>query len=182
MCQEKRLNPLNFYPPKIDLSLLKLYPNSEERLAYHNTIYHLQLTVFYAISGGLILIFISILSLLFSACCRNKCKYLAIYYYGFWTFFAWLFIITGLLVFAFIWLLKNEILLDDEKNSEFDIMIHLRNPSLRYFGFFGQSFWLACGAAFTSFVSLLLSCCFCCTMGSSRSENKEYEIMQMHNY
>ncbi|CAF2033568.1 unnamed protein product [Rotaria magnacalcarata] len=87
-----------------------------------------------------------------------------------------------LLLFACTWIWKKEILLDYEKNLPFDIMIHQRNPSLKDLEYFGLSFWLACGAALTTFLGLLLSCCFCCKIGSSRSENKEYEIMQMHSY
>jgi len=61
-------------------------------------------------------------------------------------------------------------------------MIHQNNSSLRNLQFFGLSFWLACGAALATFIGLLLSYCICCTIGSSRSDDKEYEIMHMQNY
>ncbi|CAF3583878.1 unnamed protein product [Rotaria socialis] len=181
-CEEKRLNPFKIHLPSIDLSLLELYPSPKQRTFYLATIYYSQLIVFYCISSGLICIFLSIISLFFFACCRQKCRHTLFYFYGLWIFLACLCICIGLLLFACTWIWKKEILLDHEKNLPFDIMIHQRNPSLKDLEYFGLSFWLACGAALATFLGLLLSCCFCCTIGSSRSENKEYEIMQMHSY
>jgi len=69
-----------------------------------------------------------------------------------------------------------------KKSLSIEIKIHERNPTLRHIEFFGLSFWLTCGAALASFIGFLLSYCVCCTIGSSRADDKEYEIMQMHNY
>ncbi len=182
LCEEKRFNPFNIYPPKLEPSLLDTYPHAGQRMEYLNLIYYLRLIVFYGIAGGLIFIFFSIISLFFSACCRHKCRNVAFYLYGVWTLFAWLFICIGLISFVNIWIWRREILLDYERNVPFDTMIHERNPSLQSLEFFGLSFWLACGAALSTFIGLLLSCCVCCTFASSRSDNKEYEIMHMQNY
>jgi hypothetical protein len=151
-------------------------------MEYVNLIFYLRLIVFYGIAGGLIFLFFSIIALFFSACCRHKCKNVPFYFHGIWTLFAWLLICLGLLSFVNIWIWRREILLDYERNSAFDTMIHERNPSLQNLEFFGLSFWLACGAALATFIGLLLSCCICCKIGSSRSDNKEYEIMHMQTY
>jgi hypothetical protein len=95
---------------------------------------------------------------------------------------AWLVILTALISFVFIWLWQKQTVLDPDKSLAADIDIHERNPTLRHIEFFGLSFWLACGAALSTFIGLLLSYCVCCTIGSSRADDKEYEIMQMHNY
>jgi hypothetical protein len=95
---------------------------------------------------------------------------------------AWLLILTALISFAFIWLWQKQTVIDEEKSLPIDIMIHERNPTLRRIEFFGLSYWLACGAALATFIGLLLSYCACCTIGSSRADDKEYEIMQMHTY
>ena len=96
---------------------------------------------------------------------------------------AWLVISIGLLSFVFIWIWQKQTVLDPEKSLLLDIDIHERNPTLRHVEFFGLSFWLACGAALSTFVGLLLSYCVCCTIGSSRADDKEYEIMHMqHTY
>jgi len=95
---------------------------------------------------------------------------------------AWLIILKALISFVFIWLWQKQTVLDPEKSLASEIDIHERNPTLRHIEFFGLSFWLACGAALATFIGLLLSCCICCTISSSRSENKEYEIMHMQNY
>ena len=144
--------------------------------------HYLKLIVFYGFAGGLVLIFFSIISLFFYACCRQKCSNLPFYFYGLWTLLAWLLISIALVSFVNIWIWEREILLDDERNLSYETMIHRLNPSLQNLEFFGLSFWLACGSALTTFAGLLLSCCICCTIGSARSENKEYEIMHMQNY
>ncbi len=182
LCEEKHFNPFNINPPKIDSSLLEFYSHPNQRIEYLNLIHYLRLIVFYGILCGLILIIFSIISLFFSVCCRQKCINIPFYFYGLWTLFAWLFISIGLIAFVNIWIWKKEILLDDERNLPYETMIHRLNPSLQNLEFFGLSFWLACGAILSTFISLLLSCCICCTMSSSRSENKEYEIMHMQNY
>jgi hypothetical protein len=147
-----------------------------------NILHYLQLIVFYGITGGLVFIFLSMVSLLFVACCRNKCLSLPFCCYGLWILFACLFICTALLSFVNMWFWKKELVGDYERNLSFEIMIHEKNPSLRNLEFFGLSFWLACGAALATFIGLLLSCCICCKIGSSRSDNKEYEIMHMQTY
>jgi hypothetical protein len=182
LCEEQRFNPFNIYPPKIDSSSLESYSNPQLRIEYLNLIHYLQLIVFYGIAGGLIFIFFSIISLFFYACCHQKCMNIPFYFYGLWTLFAWLLISIALISFVNIWIWKREILIDDERNLSIETMIHKRNPSLQNLEFFGLSFWLACGAGLMTFISLLLSCCICCTIGSARSENKEYEIMHMQNY
>ncbi|CAF0855242.1 unnamed protein product [Rotaria sordida] len=182
LCEEKYFNPFNIYPPKIDSSLLELYPYPNQRIIYLNLIYYLQLCVFYGITSGLIFIFLSIISLFFIACCHHKYRSVPFYFYNLWILLSCLSICIGLLSFVFIWIWKKEILLDYEKNSPLNIMIYERNPTLQNLEFFGLSFWLGCGAALTTFICLLLSCCICCTIGSSRSDNKEYEIMHMQSY
>ncbi len=182
LCEEKHYNPFNIYPPKVDSLSLESYLNPNQRLEYLKLIHYLKLIVFYGITGGLILIFLSIISLFFFVCCRHKCINVPFYFYGLWTLFAWLFISIALISFVNIWIWKKEILIDEQRNSLFETMIYKMNPSLQNLEFFGLSFWLACGSALTTFISLLLSCCICCKIGSSRSENKEYEIMQMQNY
>ncbi|CAF2403283.1 unnamed protein product [Rotaria sp. Silwood2] len=182
LCEEKHFNPFNIYPPKIDLSLFQLYPYPNQRITYLNLIYYLKLSVFYGITSGLMFIFLSIISLFFVACCHHKCRRVPFYFYNLWMLLAWLCICMGLLSFVYIWILKKEILLDYERNIPLNIMIYERNPTLQNLEFFGLSFWLACSAALTTFFCLLLSCCICCTIGSSRSDNKEYEIMQMQSY
>jgi hypothetical protein len=182
LCEEKRFNPFHIHPPKIDSLLLESYTHPTHRQEYLNLIYYIQLVVFYGIAGGLIWIFFSIISLFFLICCREKCRNIPFYIYGLWTLLAWLFITIALILFVYIWILKKETLLDDEKSLSYETMIHKMNPSLQNLEFFGLSFWLACGAALTTFIGLLLSCCICCTLGSSRSDNKEYEIIHMQNY
>ena len=179
---EQRFNPLNFYPPKFDLSSLESYSHPNQRLEYLNLLFYLQLIVFYGITGGLVFIFFSMISLIFFACCHRKYISIPFYLYGLWTLLAWIFISIALISFVNIWFWKKELIDDYERNLAFQIMIHEKNPSLRYLEFFGLSFWLACGSALTTFIALLLSCCICCTIGSSRADDKEYEIMHMQNY
>ncbi len=182
LCEEKRFNPFHIHPPKIDSSLLESYIHPTQRLEHLNLMHYLQFIIFYGIAGGLIWIFFSIISLFFLICCREKCRNIPFYIYGLWTLLAWLFITIALILFVYIWILKKETLLDDEKSLSYETMIHKMNPSLQNLEFFGLSFWLACGSALGTFIGLLLSCCICCTINSSRSENKEYEIMHMQNY
>jgi hypothetical protein len=181
-CIQERFNPLRFYPPKINSTILEAYSNPNLRLDYLNLIYYLKLIVFYGIAGGLIFLLLAVLSLFFSGCCRQRCISIPFYFYGFWMLLAWLVITTALIAFVFIWLWQKQTVLDPEKSLASEIDIHERNPTLRHIEFFGLSFWLACGAALATFIGLLLSYCACCTVGSSRAEDKEYEIMQMHNY
>jgi hypothetical protein len=181
-CQEKRFNPFKFYPPTVDSSVTDLYPNFDQRVQYHNYMHYFQFTAFYGVAGGIIFLFFAIISLFFVACCRHKCLSIPFYFYGLWILLAWVSICSALLTFVSMWFWKKQNLLDYENNSPLDIMIYQRNPSLQDVEFFGLSFWLACGAALATFIGLLLSCCVCCTIGSSRSENKEYEIMHMQNY
>lgn len=182
LCEVKRFNPFNMHPPTLNISLSESYPSPNQRVMYHNLMYYLKLIVFYGITTGLMCIFMSIMSLLFFACCRYKCRSAPFYFYGFWTLLAWLLICIALLSFVYIWLCKEAVLLDYEKYTDGELMIHQRKPMLRNLEFFGLSFWLACGAALATFLGLLLSCCMCCTSSSSRSENKEYEIMHMQSY
>ena len=169
LCEEKRFNPLNIHPGKFD------------RL-HHNLFHYLQLIIFYSLFSGLILIFLSIMAILGSMCCRDKYRNLPFYFYGILVLMAWLFLSIALIALVNIWIWKRGILTEYERNSPLETMIYQLNPSLHKLEFFGLSFWFACGATFTTFLGLLLSCCISCTMTSSRSENKEYEIMHMHNY
>ncbi|CAF1428031.1 unnamed protein product [Adineta ricciae] len=182
LCHEKRFNPFIFYPPKIDPRLLESYPHPNQRTEYLNFMFYLQLVAFYCVASGLIFLFLAIISLFFFACCRDKCISVPFCLYGMWTLLAWIAICAALLAFVGMWLWKKHNLSDYENNPPLDIMIYQRNPSLQYVEFFGLSFWLACGAALVAFIGVLLSCCVCFTVGSSRSENKEYEIMHMQNY
>ena len=179
---EQRFNPLRINPPTIDPSLLESYPNPNQRIEYLNLIYYLQLSVFYGITGGLIFLVLAVVTLFFFGCCRRRCIAVPFYFYGLWMLLAWLLILTALIAFLFIWLWQKQTILEAGKALPSDIMIHERNPTLRNVEFFGLSFWLACGAALATFIGLLLSYCICCTIGSSRADDKEYEIMQMHNY
>jgi len=181
-CMEKRFNPLRFHPPTVKSSSLESYSNPNKRIEYLNLIFYLQLIVFYGIIGGLIFLLLAVISLFFFGCCRRHCISVPFYFYGFWMLLAWLIILTALISFVFIWLWQKQMVLDPEKSLLSDIDIHERNPTLRNIEFFGLSFWLACGAALSTFIGLLLSYCVCCTIGSSRADDKEYEIMQMHNY
>jgi len=181
-CMEQRFNPFRFYPPTIKSSSLESYSNPNKRIEYLNLIFYLQLIVFYGIVGGLIFLLLAVVSLFFFGCCRRHCISVPFYFYGFWMLLAWLVILTALISFVFIWLWQKQMVLDPEKSLLSDIDIHERNPTLRNIEFFGLSFWLACGAALSTFIGLLLSYCVCCTIGSSRADDKEYEIMQMHNY
>jgi len=164
-----------YFHQKTKFSLLESYSNP-------NLIYYLQLTVFYGIVGGLIFLLLAVISLFFFGCCRHHCIGVPFYFYGFWMFLAWLLILTALGSFAFMWFWKKQTVLDDDKTLPFERELHERNPTLRNIEFFGLSFWLACGSFLATFIGLLLSCCVCCTLGSSRADDKEYEIMQMHNY
>jgi hypothetical protein len=179
---EQRFNPFRFHPPTINASTLTGYSNPHQRIEYLNSIYYLQLIVFYGILGGLIFLLFAVISLFFFGCCRRQCISVPFYFYGWWMLLAWLLISVALITFIFLWLWQKQTILDSEKTLASVIKIHERNPTLRNIEFFGLSFWLACGAALASFIGLLLSYCVCCTTGSSRSEDKEYEIMQMHNY
>jgi hypothetical protein len=181
-CMAKRFNPFHIRPPKINPLSLESYSNPNQRIEYLNLLYYLQLIVFYGIVGGLIFLLFAIISLFFFGCCRRHCISVPFYFYGFWMLLAWLVILTSLIAFIFIWLWQKQTVLDPDKSLAADIDIHERNPTLRHIEFFGLSFWLACGAALSTFIGLLLSYCVCCTIGSSRADDKEYEIMQMHNY
>jgi len=182
LCEEKRFKPWHFSPPIVDSFVFQSYIYPQQRIEYLNLIYYLQLIVFYGIFGGLIFTFFAIVSLFFYPCCRDKCSNVAFYFFGFWTLIAWLFLSLALISFVNIWIWKKELFVDEDKNLSFETMIYDMNPTLRHLEFFGVSFWLACGAALATFIALLFSCCFCCTLGSFRSENKEYEIMHMQSY
>lgn len=181
-CMEQRFNPFQIYPPKIKPSSLKSYLNPNQRTEYLNLLFYLQLIIFYGIVGGLIFLLLAVLSLFFFGCCRRHCISVPFYFYGLWMLLAWLVILTSLILFGFIWLWQKQTVLDVQKSLQSDIDIHERNPTLRHIEFFGLSYWLACGAALSTFIGLLLSYCVCCTIGSSRADDKEYEIMHMHNY
>jgi hypothetical protein len=181
-CIEQRFNPIRFNPPTIDSSSLESYSHPKQRIQYLNTMFYLQLIVFYGIVGGLLFLLFAVISLFFFGCCRRHCITVPFYFYGLWMFLAWVLILAALVSFVFIWLWKRQTVLDNEMSLPTDIMIHERNPTLRRIEFFGLSFWLACGAALATFIGLLLSYCACCTIGSSRADDKEYEIMQMHTY
>jgi hypothetical protein len=144
--------------------------------------FYLQLIVFYGIVGGLIFLLFAVISLFFFGCCRRRCITVPFYFYGLWMLLAWVLILAALVSFVFIWLWQRQTVLDNEISLPTEIMIHERNPTLRRIEFFGLSFWLACGAGLATFIGLLLSYCACCTIGSSRADDKEYEIMQMHTY
>jgi len=182
LCIEKRYNPFDIYPPKIDSSILEQYSHPDRYTEHLDIIFYLKFTVFYGISGGLLFIFFSLISLLFFACCHRKCLSVPFFLYGLWILLAWVFICIALISFVNIWYWEKEILLDHERSLPYNVMIHQNNSSLRNLQFFGLSFWLACGAALATFIGLLLSYCICCTIGSSRSDDKEYEIMHMQNY
>lgn len=170
LCEEKRFNPLNIHPTKSD------------RL-HHNLIHYLQLIIFYSLLSGLLLIVLSIVAILGSMCCREKYRNLPFYFYGLAILMAWLFITIALISFVNIWIWKRGLMIMDyERNTPWETMIYQLNPSLEKLEFFGLSFWLACAAGLTTFLALIFSCCICCTIASSRSENKEYEIMHMQNY
>lgn len=173
---------MNFLKPKIDLQTLEIYPHPDQRQEDLVMMYNLQLITFFGIIASLIWIFMAIISLFCLICCRHKCMNLPFYFYGLWILLAWIFLSLALVAFAGLWFWKKDFLIDDERNLSFEVMKYKTNPSLQNLEFFGLSFWLACGAALTTFIGVLLSCCICCTVGSVRSENKEYEIMHMQNY
>lgn len=177
---EQRRNPLLFVPPND--SSIDLHPKLDQRIEYNRLSYYLQLIVFYGVAFGLVFLLLAVISLFFFGCCRRHCIGAVFYFYGFWMLLAWLCILTALLIFAFMWLWQKHAVLDEDKTLPFDKMIHENNPTLKNIEFFGWSYWLACGAALSTFIGLLLSYCVCCTLGSSRADDKEYEIMQMHNY
>ncbi|CAF0731638.1 unnamed protein product [Adineta steineri] len=181
-CIEQHFNPFRFFPSVIDKALLESYSHPDQRIEYLNSIFYLNLIVFYGIAGGLIFLLLAVVSLFFFGYCRRHCIVVPFYFYGVWMLLAWLCILVGLISFVFIWLWQKQTVLDEEKSLTTDIMIHERNPTLRHIEFFGLSFWLACGAALSTFIGLLLSYCICCTVGSSRADDKEYEIMHMHSY
>ncbi|CAF3323264.1 unnamed protein product [Rotaria socialis] len=179
-CMEQRFDPFRFTPPND--SLIESYSNPTKRMSYVHLDYWLHLIVVYGIIGGLIFLLFAVLSLFFFGCCRRHCICVPFYFYGFGMLLAWLLISIALISFVLIWLFQKQNILDDETTLPLEIMIHERNPMLRHVEFFGLSFWLACGAALATFIGLLLSYCVCCTLGSARADDKEYEIMQMHNY
>jgi len=179
---EHRFNPFRFYPPKIHPSSLQSYLYPNKRIDYLNLIFYLQLIVVYGVFAGLIFLLFAVISLFFFACCRRHCVSVPFYFYGLWMLLAWVVISIALIAFIFLWLWQKQTVLDPEKSLALDIDIHERNPTLRNIEFFGLSFWLACGAALSAFIGLLLSYCVCCTLGSARADDKEYEIMHMHNY
>ena len=181
-CMQQRFSPIRFYPPDYSSASLKSYTNPNKRIEYLNIIFYVQLIVFYGIVGGLIFLLLAVISLFFFGCCRHHCISVPFYFYGVWMFLAWLAILTALVIFVFMWLWQKQTVLDYDKTLASEIKIHERNPTLRHIEFFGLSFWLACGAALATFIGLLLSYCVCCSLGSSRSDDKEYEIMQMHTY
>lgn len=181
-CMEQRFNPFRIYPHNVDPSQLEAYSNPNQRVDYLSVMFYLQLSVFYGIFGGLIFLLFAVISLFFFGCCRRRCISVPFYFYGLWMLFAWLLICAALIAFVFQWLWQKQTVIDSDKSLPIDVMIHERNPTLRHIEFFGLSFWLACGAALATFIGLLLSYCVCCTVGSSRADDKEYEIMHMHNY
>jgi len=182
-CLEHRYNPLQFYPKTADLNKFESYSHPEKRVEHLNFLFYLQLITTYGIAAGIVFLLFAVISLFFFGCCRRLCISVPFYFYGFWMLLAWLVISIGLLSFVFIWIWQKQTVLDPEKSLLLDIDIHERNPTLRHVEFFGLSFWLACGAALSTFVGLLLSYCVCCTIGSSRADDKEYEIMHMqHTY
>lgn len=177
---EQRFSPFPISPPND--SSIESYLHPTERIEYLHYIYYLQLIVFYGVVGGLAFLLLAVVSLFFFGCCRYRCISVPFYLYGFWMLLAWLCISTALVSFVFIWLWQKQAVIDDRKTLPLDVVIYERNPMLRHIEFFGLSFWLACGAAVATFMGLLFSYCACCTLGSSRADDKEYEIMQMHNY
>lgn len=179
---EQRFNPFRIFPSTIKSNRLESYSHPKQRTEYLNLLFYLQLIIFYGIVAGLIFLLLAVISLFFFGCCRKVCISVPFYFYGFWMLLAWLVIMTSLIVFGFIWLWQKQTILDPQKSLLSDIDIHERNPTLRHIEFFGLSFWLACGAALSTFIGLLFSYCVCCTVGSSRADDKEYEIMHMHNY
>lgn len=181
-CVEQRLHPLRFFPPTINSLSLDAYAYPEKRSEYLNILFYLQLSIAYGIFAGLIFLLFAVLSLFFFGCCRRRCISVPFYLYGFWMLLAWLVISAALVSFVFLWLWQKQTTLDPEKRLTLEMNIHQRNPTLKDLEFFGLSFWLACGAALATFFGLLLSYCVCCTIGSSRADDKEYEIMQMHTY
>lgn len=182
LCMEQNFNPFRFFPPTVDKASLKSYSYPQQRAGYLNVIYYLQLSVFYGIVGGLIFLLLAVVSLFFFGCCRRYCISVPFYFYGLWMLLAWLLIMAALGTFVFMWFWQKQTVLDEGKSLAKEIMIHERNPTLRHVEFFGLSFWLACGAALSTFIGLLLSYCVCCTIGSSRADDKEYEIMHMNAY
>jgi hypothetical protein len=179
---EQRFNPFRFYPPTTEKTSLKSYSHPQQRVDYLSVIFYLHLSVFYGIVGGLIFLLFAVISLFFFGCCRRRCISVPFYFYGLWMMLAWLLIMSALGAFVFMWFWQKQTVLDEGKSLLNEIMIHERNPTLRHVEFFGLSFWLACGAALATFIGLLLSYCVCCTVGSSRADDKEYEIMHMHAY
>ena len=182
ICIEQRLNPFLIQPPMIDSSQLEAYPSPNHRVDYLNLLFYLQLGIFYCNLGGLIFLLLAVISLFFFVCCRRRCISVPFYFYGLWMLAAWLLISTALIAFVFQWLWQKHTVLDLEKFSPLEVEIHEKNRSLRNIEFFGLSFWLACGAALSTFIGLLLSYCVCCTVGSSRADDKEYAIMHIENY
>ena len=181
-CVEERVHPFRFYPPRISPLSLHAYSSAEKRSEYLNLLFYLRLSIAYGILAGLVFLLFAVISLFFFGCCRRHCISVPFYFYGFWMLLAWLVIMTALLAFVFLWLWQKQTVLDLSSRLPLDVDIHERNPTLRDMEFFGLSFWLACGAALATFLGLLLSYCACCTIGSSRADDKEYEIMQMHTY
>lgn len=181
-CVEERVHPFRFFPSKINPLLLDAYSNPEKRTEYLNLLFYLRLATAYGVLAGLVFLVCAVVSLFFFGCCRRRCISVPFYLYGFWMFLAWLVIMAALLAFVFLWLWQKHTVSDLENRLSLDVDIHDRNPTLRNIEFFGLSFWLACGAALATFLGLLLSYCVCCTIGSSRADDKEYEIMQMHSY
>jgi len=182
-CMERRFNPIRFVPPSIESSILEAYPHPQNHAHYLAILHYLQLIVFYGIVGSIFFIFLSIITLFFFACCcRHRCMGVPFGLYGIWMFLAWILVTMALITFFFVWIWQKQTVLDNDKALPLDVMIHELNPTLRQIEFFGLSFWLACGAALATFVALIISCCVCCTLGSSRAEDKEYEIMQMQAY
>ena len=177
---EKNFNPFRLHTFKDTSFQYYLYPI--KRMEYLNLVHRLKLIVFYGIVSGLIFLLFAVISLFFFGCCRHHCISIPFYFYGFWMLLAWLVISISLLIFVFLWLWQKQIVLDPEKTLLIDVMIHENNPSLRHIEFLGLSFWLACGALLATFIGLLLSYWACCTVGSSRAEDKEYEIMHMQSY
>ncbi|CAF0949773.1 unnamed protein product [Didymodactylos carnosus] len=151
----------------------------QKRVEYLTLTYYLRMGIFFGIIGGLLFTLLSILSLFLLACCRKNCHNVPFILYGIWTFLAFLSIIGSLGIYVYLWLWEKQTVVDIEKNLPFDVMIHENNTTIRNIEFFGLSFWLACGAILSTFLSLLCSYRVCCKLQSSRAEDKEYEIMQM---
>jgi len=163
---------------------LKYLPQwqAESIQANNNFNYHLQLIYSLAFSSSLLFNLLSLFSLVFLVCFGKYCYQCSFWFYGFFEIIAWLLATFGLLTFYLQWNSNLHKSFEPSARLPLESEIYKLNPELLAVNELGISFWFATGATLASFLASLFSCIMCCSMPSSRHEDKEYQIMQLPHY